>query len=438
MIRTTSILVLASLLSACSGDLEDAAAPPPVPDRPDISLAPDTTLIEGLVPRDATLEAVLRGHGVAADAAQAVIAAARQVFDPRRLRSLQPFSLERTFDGALRYFEYEIDADSLLRVAAVRDRERGAVLEEPVPSAAAIDALRAEVLPIPKTLQHDVAAGTIDEDTPSLFASIDAAGEGSTLAMEMAAVYSGEIDFNTELQPGDRYAVAFERFERDGRPATYGAITAAEFHNDGRVLRAFRFTPPGGKPDYYDEQGRSLHRFFLKSPLKFDPRITSRFNPRRRHPVLNTIRAHRGVDYGAPTGAEVVAVAAGTVVSATYDNANGRMVRLRHASGYESSYLHLSGFARGIRAGVRVAQGELIGRVGSNGLATGPHLHYGLKKNGVYVDPVREHRLMPPGDPIPAGAMEAFRAERDRLLAALEGAAPAADEPPLVTASSAP
>jgi murein DD-endopeptidase MepM/ murein hydrolase activator NlpD len=392
------------LLASCAGEV-----PPPAPQlRPDVFLTPDTMKVDGVVPHNATLDAMLRGHGVAADAAQAVIVAARQVFDPRRLRSLQPFSLVRTLDGALRYFEYEIDTNTFLRVVS-RRRANGA--------------LHAELVPIPKTIEHDVAAGAIDTRTPSLFASIQAAGERADLAVAMAGILSGEIDFNSELQPGDRYAVAFERYRRTGRPDTYGDVTAAEFHNDGRVLRAFRFTPPGGTPDYYDEEGRSLRRFFLRSPLKFDPRITSRFSPRRLHPVLQSVRAHRGVDYAAPTGSPVVAVSSGTVLSATFDNANGRMVRLRHASGYESNYLHLSAFAPGIRAGVRVAQGALIGRVGSTGLATGPHLHYGLKKNGNYVDPLSEHRRMPPGDPIPPSAMDAFRSQRDAALAQLQAAA---------------
>ena len=421
MIRAAACFSLAVLLSSCAPAMEDDDAPSSTAARPDITLIPDTTLIQGVVPRDATLETMLRGHGVATDAAHAIIDAARSVFDPRRLRSLQPFALERRRDGTLRSFEYEIDADSFLRVT---------------PAAPGDEELRAEVLPIPKTLEPGLVSGVIDEETPSLFESVGETGEGSALAMLLAAVFAGELDFNTELQPGDRYAVAFERFSREGRPDTYGEITAAEFQNDGRVIRAFRFTPPGGKADYYDEQGRSLQRFFLKSPLKFDPRITSRFSLRRRHPVLRTIRAHRGVDYGAPTGSEVVAVAAGTVISATYDNANGRMVRLRHASGYESAYLHLSAFARGIRSGVRVAQGQLIGRVGSTGLATGPHLHYGLKKNGVYVDPLAEHRRMPPGDPIPASAMDAFRAERDRALAELQRALPPREDTQL--ASTAP
>ena len=168
--------------------------------------------------------------------------------------------------------------------------------------------------------------------------------------------------------------------------------------------------------------GRSLRRFFLRSPLKFDPRITSRYSSSRFHPVLQRPRAHRGVDYGAPTGAPVIAVATGTVVSATSDSVNGRMVRIRHGSGYDSYYLHLSAFAQGVRRGARVDQGQTIGLVGSTGLATGPHLHYGLQKNGAWVDPLREHRNMPPGDPVPAAAMEAFRVVSEPALAALESA----------------
>lgn len=411
-------LFLLSLVcvSACGTD----APPLSTPGR-DIVLAPDTTLIRGQVAQRTTLEAILRDHGLSAAAVGGVIEAARAVFDPRRLRSSQPFLLERTLDGGLRHFEYEIDADSFLRVTPTA---RGSV------------ELRADLLPIPKTLEHAVAAGTIDDATPSLFQAMDAAGESPELTIALAQIFAGEIDFNTEVQPGDRFALAFERFVREDRPSTYGAITAAEFDNDGRRVRAVRFTPPGGRPDYFDEQGRSLRRFFLRSPLKFEPRVTSRYSLRRLHPVLQTARAHRGVDYGAPTGAPVVAVATGTVVSVTYDNANGRMVRLRHASGYDSYYLHLSAFARGIRRGMRVDQGQTIGAVGSTGLATGPHLHYGLQKNGTWVDPLREHRNMPPGDPVPAAAMEAFRVARDEALAKL-GATIEETPPPVATAAAA-
>ncbi|MBM3817758.1 MAG: M23 family metallopeptidase [Acidimicrobiia bacterium] len=402
MTRLVSLAALAACLSACA-----AAPSADSGTRADIFLTPDTTLVQGVVPSNTTLDGMLRGHGMAAAAVAGVISAARQVFDPRRLRSSQPFRLVTSLDGALRQFEYEIDAASFLRVA---------------PAAIGSDNLRAEVLPIPRTLEQASAAGTIDEDTPSLFQAMASAGEGAELTIALAQIFAGEIDFNTELQPGDRFTLAYDRYRRQDRadrPVTYGDIHAAEFQNDGRLLRAIRFTPPGGQPGYFDEQGRSLRRFFLRSPLKFEPRITSRYSLRRMHPVLQTARAHRGVDYGAPTGAPVVAVSSGTVVSATYDDTNGRMVRLRHASGYQSYYLHLSAFAAGVRAGARVEQGQTIGLVGSTGLATGPHLHYGLQKNGGWVDPLREHRNMPPGDPVPAAAMDAFRDTRDRALAQL-------------------
>jgi len=400
MFQAALIILSLFALSACAG--EDA--PPPRVSGADIYLTPDTTAIKGVVANRTTMDSMLRAHGLGAAAVGDVVTAARAVFDPRRLRSLQPFVLERTVDGALLLFEYEIDADSFLRITPAPD---------------ATESLRAEVLPIPKTLESVTASGEIGEETPSLFQSIEAAGEGPDLAIAMAEVFAGEIDFNTDLQPGDRYTVTFERFRREGRPNSYGVVTAARFENDGRVHHAFRFTSPGSKPDYYDENGRSLRRFFLRSPLKFVPQVTSGFSARRMHPVLHTARAHRGVDYAAPSGAPVVAIAAGRVVSVTFDNANGRMVRIRHASGYESYYLHLSAFAPGIKAGMSVSQGATVGRVGATGLATGPHLHYGLKKNGVFVNPLREHRNLPPGDPVPASAMSAFTAERDRALAAL-------------------
>ena len=367
----------------------------------DITLAPDTTLINGVVRQHSTLEAILRGAGLTNAAVVDVIEASRRVFDVRRLRASQPFVLERTLDGGLREFQYEIDNESILKVSTAPGE------------------LHADVLPIQRTLEHAVAFGSIGTATPSLFQAMAAEGESPELAIALAGVLAGEIDFNTEVQPQDRFAVAFERFSREGHAPAYGEISAAEFWNDGRLLRAIRFTPPAGKADYFDEQGRSLRRFFLRSPLKFEPRITSGFSAARMHPVLHLERAHRGVDYAAPPGAPVVAIAGGSVVSATFDNVNGRMIRLRHASGYESDYLHLSTFGAGMRVGARVDQGQVIGLVGSTGLATGPHLHYALRRNGAFVNPLREMRNLPPGEPVPAAAMEAFRAARDRALAQL-------------------
>ena len=212
-----------------------------------------------------------------------------------------------------------------------------------------------------------------------------------------------------------------ERYTREGKPAGYGAILAAEFANDGRNLTAVRFTPDGGSPGYYDTQGRSLKRFFLKSPLKFEPRVTSRFAKLRQHPILGYARAHNGVDYHAPSGAPVGSVAPGVVTLAGWTSGGGRTVRVRHPNGYESEYLHLSVIT--VRAGARVGQGDLVGRVGATGLATAPHLHYGLRKNGTYVNPILEHRNMPPGEPVPAMLLTLFNLERDRVLGLFQSSA---------------
>lgn len=385
-----------------------ACAPPPGPAAParrDIALEPDAEVIEARVPRHATLDGLLRAHAVSDDLVGRIVDAAREVFDPRRLRADQPYRLERTVDGLVRLFEYKIDADRFLRIVGL-DAGRDAPPRFDV-----------EVVPYEKQRGTVSLRGVIDRDRPSLVAAVQAAGESVLLAMALAEVFAGDIDFNNDLQPGDEFAVVFDKQVSDGAFAGYGPILAAEFRNDGRVLKAFRYQPPGGRPDYYDEQGRSLRRFFLRSPLRFEPRISSGFTYRRLHPILGTWRAHPAIDYAAPTGAPVVAVAGGVVVSAGWTAGGGRTVTIRHSHGYESSYLHLSAFAPGIRAGVRVAQGELIGRVGSTGLATGPHLDFRLRKNGRWVNPLVEAKRLPPGEPIAAAHRADFDAWRDRVAA---------------------
>ena len=368
----------------------------------DIALPAQVRRLASRVARGATLSSLLHAHQVAEQEIAALIAGTSAVFDVRALRTDRPYRIVQAIEGQLKRFEYEIDNDRVLTVARNDDDE----------FVAAIDAIE-------KRTATTRITGAIDREAPSLFAAMARTGERVDLSMALADVLSSEIDFNTELQPDDRFVLTFEKWNREGRPSTYGAITAAEFHNAGRVVRAIRFTTPGGKPDYYDEHGRSLRRFFLRSPLKFEPRITSRYSSQRMHPILHTEHAHNGIDYGAPIGAPVVAISPGTVLSATYDNANGRMVRVRHSNGYVSFYLHLSAFAPGVSAGARVAQGQTIGRVGMTGLATGPHLHYGLQRNGAWVDPLSAQRNMPPGEPVPPEALKTFALARDGALAAL-------------------
>ena len=379
-----------------------AVAPPSAAAR-DIVLVPDTETRQGRVPRNASLDGLLRQLDVRPDLVPSVVALARTVFDPRKLRTDQPYRLIRALDGSIRSFEYEIDIDRFLRIA-------GRSNAPPSEMTAAI---------VPYQMEHAVVSlrGAISKSSPSLFEAMADAGEKPDLSMSLADVFGADIDFNSDLQPGDTFGVAFEKVYREGAFAAYGVVVAAEFRNEGRLLRAVRFTPPGGKPGYYDADGRSLRKFFIKSPLKFAPRVSSGFSRGRYHPILRIVRPHLGVDYMAYMGAPVQAVATGVVVSAGWNGDGGRTVHLRHANGYETLYMHLSSIT--VAAGQRVAQGDMIGRVGSSGLSTGPHLDYRIKRNGVYVNPVLEHKRMPPGEPIPAAIMAQFIAERDRALARL-------------------
>jgi murein DD-endopeptidase MepM/ murein hydrolase activator NlpD len=404
--RLHPVLLVCSLaacvgLCACAAEVEEAAT---IVDRSDVNLPRDGRVVSARVPRGATLAAVLRGHDLAEIDVAAIVARVASVFDPRLFRVDRPYRLDQRSNGELRRFEYEIDGDRVLRVQKVEESDASFL---------------AEIVPIAKTSRQAVVRGEIDRAAPSLFSSVDRAGEEIQLAVDMAAVFAGEVDFNTELQPGDRFDLLLEKRYRqeDHAFGGYGPILAATLENDGRRLRAIRFALDGAPAGYFDENGASLRRFFLRSPLKFEPVVTSHFSRSRLHPVLHVRRAHLGVDYRAPTGAPVVAVADGVVVRAGWSGGSGRMVHLRHASGFESQYLHLSAIT--VRAGARVRQGDLIGRVGSTGLASGPHLDYRLRKNGTYINPVTAHRAMPPGEPVPAGQRAAFDAVRDRALAAL-------------------
>jgi murein DD-endopeptidase MepM/ murein hydrolase activator NlpD len=383
---------------------------------PDLVLPRDVETITARVPRHATLDSLLRQHELAVDLVQAAVTSAAGVFNLRDLRADRPYKLVRSFDGVLREFEYQIDADNFLRIFNPDHKRPGT--------------LTAAVVPIEKDTEVVTVRAEINGRTNSLIGAIDAAGERIQLALALADVFSGSIDFNSDLQPGDGFEVVFEKSTHAGEFAGYGAILGARFVNDGREHHAFRWTDPAtGKSAYYDENGRSLRRFFLKSPLLFDPRITSGFSRRRLHPVHGTYRAHLGVDYGAPRGSAVLSVAHGVVVSAGWAGGGGNQVRIRHAGGYETYYLHLSRFAKGIRAGARVSQKDVIGYVGSTGTATGPHLDYRIRKNGVFVNPRVEHARLPPGDPISRTQLAAFYesrdAVRDRMMTALADSAAA-------------
>ena len=222
----------------------------------------------------------------------------------------------------------------------------------------------------------------------SLFGATDAAGLPDAVATQIADIFSTDIDFHRDLRKGDRFSVVYEALYHRGEAVKTGRVLAAEFINQGKAYRAVYFNYAENQGAYYTPDGRNLRKQFLRSPLEFS-RITSGFTNARFHPILQQWRAHKGIDYGAPTGTRVKATADGVVESASRHSAYGNVIVLRHQSKFTTWYAHLSGFAKGLRKGQRVAQGTVIGYVGATGLATGPHLHYEFRINDMHQNPLR-------------------------------------------------
>jgi murein DD-endopeptidase MepM/ murein hydrolase activator NlpD len=233
-------------------------------------------------------------------------------------------------------------------------------------------------------LHTELRAGEIRS---SLFGAADAVGLPDAVTMQLAEVFSGDIDFYHDLRRGDRFAVAYETRDIDGIPAGAGKLIAAEFVNKGVSYRAFLWRGSDGSEAYYTQDGRNLRKAFLRSPVEFT-RITSGFSLARFHPFLQTWRAHKGVDFAAPMGTAVHAAGNGKVTFAGRQNGYGNVVILQHAGANSTLYAHLSRFAAGMSPGTRVAQGTIIGYVGQTGWATGPHLHYEFRVNSVQRNPM--------------------------------------------------
>jgi murein DD-endopeptidase MepM/ murein hydrolase activator NlpD len=240
----------------------------------------------------------------------------------------------------------------------------------------------------------------------SLFGASDAAGMPDTVATQLADIFGGDIDFHRDLRKGDRFSVIYEAINHMGRLVRTGRILAAEFVNDGKVYRAVWFQDADGQGGYYTAEGKNIRKAFLRSPLEFS-RITSGFSLSRFHPILQKWRAHQGIDYGAPVGTRVKATGDGVVEFVGTQGGYGKVVVLRHQNRYTTHYGHLSGFAAGLKKGARVTQGDVIGFVGATGLATGPHLHYEFRVNGVFQNPLAI--ALPSAPPLAANQMAKFR-----------------------------
>ena len=231
----------------------------------------------------------------------------------------------------------------------------------------------------------------------SLFIAGQKAGLPDKIIMELTDIFAWDVDFVLDIRQGDRFSVIFEELYKDNKKVKSGKILAAEFVNQGNVIRALRYTDGSSKTSYYTPDGSNMRKAFLRSPVKFS-RISSHFDPKRKHPILNTIRAHRGVDYAAPKGTPIMSTGNGKVVFVGTKGGYGRTIEIRHGSTYSTLYAHLSKYASGIKTGSRVVQGQTIGYVGSSGLSTGPHLHYEFRVRGVHKNPLKV--TLPKAEPI--------------------------------------
>ncbi len=259
-----------------------------------------------------------------------------------------------------------------------------------------------------------VAEATIED---SLFLAGKKAGISDNLIMQLAETFEYDIDFALDIRTGDHFRVIYQEQFANGKKLKDGPILAAQFINKGKTYYAFRYTNPKGETAYYSADGRSLKKAFIRTPVKFS-RISSHFNPKRKHPILHKVRAHRGVDYAAPKGTPVKSTGEGKVTFVGWKKGYGKTIIVQHGSRYSTLYAHLSGFKKGIKRGRRVKQGQVIGFVGKTGSATGYHLHYEFRVNNVHKNPVTVK--LPKAPPLPKSLKTDFMTQTAALKAQLD------------------
>jgi murein DD-endopeptidase MepM/ murein hydrolase activator NlpD len=255
----------------------------------------------------------------------------------------------------------------------------------------------------------------------SLYNSMAAVGEEADLARRFMDLFSYDFDFGNDSRPGDHFRLLVEKVYLKGEFYHYGRVLAAEYRSGDTVLQTFFAEGTGSEGDeggYYDEQGRSLKRLFIKAPVK-GARMTSGFTMKRFHPVYKRYRPHLGVDYAAPTGTPIMAISDGEITFRGNKGGNGNLVIVKHENGYESLYAHMSRFNKRYKVGDRVKQKDIIGYVGTTGASTGPHLHLGVRKSGTYVDPLSIDSSR--GEPLRGRELRAFQQERERLQGMIAG-----------------
>ena len=374
--------------------------PPPPPPTPEIR----QRIVEGSIASGDTLS-LLFGRFLPPQEVHGLVEKVRPYFKPKDLCAGQPYEVCLTEDQFSR-FEYDINRDEQLIVT----RQDGV--------------FQVRRLPIPYEVRTERVRGVI---TSSLFETVNSIGEEDGLALLLADIFAYDIDFILDIRAGDSFQALVEKRYRDGKPAGYGKLLAAEFTNQGTTYQSIRFKD-GSRPEaYYAPDGQSRRQQFLRAPLEFS-RISSGFTMRRFHPIARTWRAHPAIDYAAPTGTPIRSVGDGTVVDKGFSSGNGNYVKIRHSNGFATMYLHMSRHGK-ISQGSRVGQGQVIGYVGSTGLATGPHLCFRMTRNGDPVNPAKVRSIA--AEPISRGNLPAFKAQVATIQAQLsEPATQVADASP--------
>jgi len=372
-----------------------AAAAPVTPEAPAPEAAqprvPEKTTHAGVVRAGDTVSSLLRSV-LSPQEIHDLAKAAEPVFPLSRICAGQPYEVV-TADGAFESLAYEIDREEKLVACRVDST------------------FRVSRAPIPYRVEPEIVQGTIRS---SLFEAVSEIGESPELAFALAEIFAWDIDFLLDIRQGDSFQVLVERRFRGDDPAGYGRLLAAQFTNQGDTFNAVWFQDGDQPGAYYDLGGNSLRKAFLKAPLTFT-RISSGFTKKRFHPITKTWKAHPAIDYAAPTGTPIKAVGDGMVAEKGHTSGNGNYVKIRHNGTYETLYLHMSRFAKGLKQGKRVSQGDVIGYVGSSGLATGPHLCFRMYQNGSPVNPMRIQSTS--ANPVSTANMAAFEVLAARLTA---------------------
>ena len=321
--------------------------------------------LRGVLEKNQSVFLALQDRNLSPQAIHKVVTATGEKFEFRRSRPGDEWYAEVNAEGTVTLFRYQTSPEDIWETKLTGE-----------------DEYECTKVKVPVDIQAAVIAGTVDTN---LWNAMIDRGEKGILIYRFADIFAYSVDFNTETRPGDRFAMVFEKVYLDGEFLRYGKIIGAMYGGGSGVHYGFHYRTDADEVGYYDENGENLQRQFLKSPLA-SVRVTSTYG-KRYHPVLKRMRMHHGIDYGAPVGTPIRAVADGTVRFAGWKGANGRLIVLSHAKGYRTYYAHLSKIEKGIRPGKRVTKKTIIGRVGNSGRSTGPHLHFGMKRHGRYVNP---------------------------------------------------